>query len=88
MSERLWCGVCSVTLALCVPTISRLLFNSSTVALNKSVLMFQPELPGPPSHVSILVTSTSSLFVAIKEPNSTGLITRYRGNWQQQGPDI
>ncbi|XP_070779339.1 ankyrin repeat and fibronectin type-III domain-containing protein 1 [Enoplosus armatus] len=41
------------------------------------------ELPGPPSHVSILVTSTSSLFVAIKEPegDSMGLITRYRVEW-------
>ncbi|XP_033500136.2 ankyrin repeat and fibronectin type-III domain-containing protein 1 [Epinephelus lanceolatus] len=41
------------------------------------------ELPGPPSHVSILVTSTSSLFVAIKEPegNTMGLITRYRVEW-------
>ncbi|XP_028268767.1 ankyrin repeat and fibronectin type-III domain-containing protein 1 [Parambassis ranga] len=41
------------------------------------------ELPGPPSHVSILVTSTSSLFVMIKEPegNTTGLITRYRVEW-------
>ncbi|XP_018523220.1 ankyrin repeat and fibronectin type-III domain-containing protein 1 [Lates calcarifer] len=41
------------------------------------------ELPGPPSHVSILVTSTSSLFVAIKEPegHATGLITRYRVEW-------
>ncbi|KAL7378978.1 hypothetical protein ABVT39_021512 [Epinephelus coioides] len=41
------------------------------------------ELPGPPSHVSILVTSTSSLFVAIKEPegDTMGLITRYRVEW-------
>ncbi|XP_030591766.1 ankyrin repeat and fibronectin type-III domain-containing protein 1 [Archocentrus centrarchus] len=41
------------------------------------------ELPGPPSHVSILVTSTSSLYVTIKEPegNSVGLITRYRVEW-------
>lgn len=43
--------------------------------------MFHAELPGPPSHVSILVTSTSSLFVTIKEPegDTVGLITRYRG---------
>lgn len=43
--------------------------------------IFHPELPGPPSHVSILVTSTSSLFVSIKEPegDTMGLITRYRG---------
>ncbi|XP_013125603.1 ankyrin repeat and fibronectin type-III domain-containing protein 1 isoform X2 [Oreochromis niloticus] len=41
------------------------------------------ELPGPPSHVSILVTSTSSLFVTIKEPegDTVGLITRYRVEW-------
>ncbi|XP_022623217.1 ankyrin repeat and fibronectin type-III domain-containing protein 1-like [Seriola dumerili] len=41
------------------------------------------ELPGPPSHVSIVVTSTSSLFVAIKEPegDNMGLITRYRVEW-------
>ncbi|XP_022064418.2 ankyrin repeat and fibronectin type-III domain-containing protein 1-like [Acanthochromis polyacanthus] len=41
------------------------------------------ELPGPPMHVSILVTSTSSLFVVIKEPegNTTVLITRYRVEW-------
>ncbi|XP_017272087.1 ankyrin repeat and fibronectin type-III domain-containing protein 1 [Kryptolebias marmoratus] len=41
------------------------------------------ELPGPPSHVSLLVTSTSSLCVLIKEPegNTTGLITRYRVEW-------
>ncbi|KAE8282909.1 Ankyrin repeat and fibronectin type-III domain-containing protein 1 [Larimichthys crocea] len=41
------------------------------------------ELPGPPSHVSILVTSTSSLFVSIKEPegDTMGLITRYRVEW-------
>ncbi|XP_034395053.1 ankyrin repeat and fibronectin type-III domain-containing protein 1-like [Cyclopterus lumpus] len=41
------------------------------------------ELPGPPSHVSILVTSTSSLFVAIKEPEgpTIGLNTRYRVEW-------
>ncbi|XP_044036651.1 ankyrin repeat and fibronectin type-III domain-containing protein 1-like isoform X2 [Siniperca chuatsi] len=41
------------------------------------------ELPGPPSHVSLLVTSTSSLFVAIKEPegDTMGLITRYRVEW-------
>ncbi|XP_030262289.1 ankyrin repeat and fibronectin type-III domain-containing protein 1 [Sparus aurata] len=41
------------------------------------------ELPGPPSNVSILVTSISSLFVAIKEPegHNMGLITRYRVEW-------
>ncbi|XP_055008614.1 ankyrin repeat and fibronectin type-III domain-containing protein 1-like isoform X2 [Boleophthalmus pectinirostris] len=41
------------------------------------------ELPGPPSHVSILVTSTSSLLVVIKEPEGPGigLITRYRVEW-------
>nr|XP_046272057.1 ankyrin repeat and fibronectin type-III domain-containing protein 1-like [Scatophagus argus] len=41
------------------------------------------ELPGPPSHVSIMVTSTSSLFVVIKEPegDTIGLITRYRVEW-------
>ncbi|XP_028311583.1 ankyrin repeat and fibronectin type-III domain-containing protein 1 [Gouania willdenowi] len=41
------------------------------------------ELPGSPSHVSILVTSTSSLIVVIKEPegNKTGIITRYRVEW-------
>ncbi|KAK5914449.1 hypothetical protein CgunFtcFv8_008889 [Champsocephalus gunnari] len=41
------------------------------------------DLPGPPSHVSILVTSTSSLFVTIKEPegNTVGLITRCRVEW-------
>lgn len=40
-------------------------------------------LPGPPSYVSILVTSTSSLLVAIKEPECPriGLITRYRVEW-------
>ncbi|XP_056144267.1 ankyrin repeat and fibronectin type-III domain-containing protein 1-like [Lampris incognitus] len=41
------------------------------------------DLPGPPSHVSILVTSSSSLFVAMREPDggSAGLITRYRVEW-------
>ncbi|XP_029365170.1 ankyrin repeat and fibronectin type-III domain-containing protein 1 [Echeneis naucrates] len=41
------------------------------------------ELPGPPSYVSIVVTSSSSLFVAIKEPegDTMGLITRYRVEW-------
>ncbi|XP_075879719.1 ankyrin repeat and fibronectin type-III domain-containing protein 1 [Nelusetta ayraudi] len=41
------------------------------------------ELPGPPSHVSILVTSESSLFVVIKEleGETIGLITRYRVEW-------
>ncbi|XP_061566941.1 ankyrin repeat and fibronectin type-III domain-containing protein 1-like [Cololabis saira] len=41
------------------------------------------ELPGPPSHVSILVTSTSSLCVVIKEPeaDTMGLITRYKVEW-------
>ncbi|KAM9843749.1 ankyrin repeat and fibronectin type-III domain-containing protein 1 [Aulostomus maculatus] len=41
------------------------------------------ELPGPPSHVSILVTSMSSLFVVIKEPesNNIGIITCYRVEW-------
>ncbi|XP_078125286.1 ankyrin repeat and fibronectin type-III domain-containing protein 1 [Sander vitreus] len=41
------------------------------------------ELPGPPSHVSILVTSTSSLFVVIQEPegDTVGLITRYKVEW-------
>ncbi|XP_040012341.1 ankyrin repeat and fibronectin type-III domain-containing protein 1-like isoform X2 [Xiphias gladius] len=41
------------------------------------------ELPGPPSHVSIVVTSTSSLFVVIKEPegHTMGLITCYRVEW-------
>ncbi|XP_020513556.1 ankyrin repeat and fibronectin type-III domain-containing protein 1 [Labrus bergylta] len=41
------------------------------------------ELPGPPSHVSIVVTSSSSLFLVIKEPegNTMGLITRYRVEW-------
>ncbi|CAJ1075806.1 ankyrin repeat and fibronectin type-III domain-containing protein 1-like [Xyrichtys novacula] len=41
------------------------------------------ELPGPPSHVSIVVTSFSSLFLTIKEPegNTMGLITRYRVEW-------
>uniref|UniRef100_A0A672ZWM5 Fibronectin type-III domain-containing protein n=3 Tax=Sphaeramia orbicularis TaxID=375764 RepID=A0A672ZWM5_9TELE len=41
------------------------------------------ELPDPPTHVSILVTSTSSLLVVIKEPDShsMGLITRYRVEW-------
>ncbi|KAK5606821.1 hypothetical protein CRENBAI_015245 [Crenichthys baileyi] len=41
------------------------------------------ELPGPPSHVSLLVTSNSSLCVVIKEPegNTMGLITRYKVEW-------
>ncbi|XP_037333332.2 ankyrin repeat and fibronectin type-III domain-containing protein 1-like [Pungitius pungitius] len=41
------------------------------------------ELPGPPSHVSIVVTSASSLYVVIKEPegDAIGLITRYRVEW-------
>ncbi|XP_011476814.1 ankyrin repeat and fibronectin type-III domain-containing protein 1 [Oryzias latipes] len=41
------------------------------------------ELPSPPSQVSILVTSTSSLYVMIKEPeeNTPGLITQYRVEW-------
>ncbi|XP_034045515.1 ankyrin repeat and fibronectin type-III domain-containing protein 1-like [Thalassophryne amazonica] len=43
------------------------------------------ELPGPPSHVSLLVTSTSSLFVMIKEPDGSapGLITCYRVEWSK-----
>ncbi|XP_041830300.1 ankyrin repeat and fibronectin type-III domain-containing protein 1-like [Melanotaenia boesemani] len=41
------------------------------------------ELPGPPSHVSVLITSISSLCVVIKEPegDNMGLITRYRVEW-------
>ncbi|XP_029014350.1 ankyrin repeat and fibronectin type-III domain-containing protein 1-like isoform X2 [Betta splendens] len=42
------------------------------------------ELPSPPSHVAILVTSSSSLLVTIKEPEGgagTGLVTRYRVEW-------
>ncbi|XP_062334365.1 ankyrin repeat and fibronectin type-III domain-containing protein 1-like [Osmerus eperlanus] len=41
------------------------------------------ELPAPPSSVSLLVTSSSSLYVAIKEPvgMTTGLITCYRVEW-------
>nr|XP_057905879.1 ankyrin repeat and fibronectin type-III domain-containing protein 1-like [Doryrhamphus excisus] len=41
------------------------------------------ELPGCPCHVSILVTSTSSLLVAIKEPDGDcgGLITCYKVEW-------
>ncbi|XP_076000441.1 ankyrin repeat and fibronectin type-III domain-containing protein 1 [Genypterus blacodes] len=41
------------------------------------------DLPGPPSYVSIMVISSSSLFVTIKEPDSStiGLITRYRVEW-------
>ncbi|XP_031683453.1 ankyrin repeat and fibronectin type-III domain-containing protein 1 [Oncorhynchus kisutch] len=41
------------------------------------------DLPGPPSSVSLFVTSASSLFVSIREPNgiATGLITRYRVEW-------
>ncbi|XP_035470844.1 ankyrin repeat and fibronectin type-III domain-containing protein 1-like isoform X1 [Scophthalmus maximus] len=41
------------------------------------------ELPGAPTHVSIVVTSTSSLFVTIKEPegDTMGLITRYKVEW-------
>ncbi|XP_068605880.1 ankyrin repeat and fibronectin type-III domain-containing protein 1 [Brachionichthys hirsutus] len=43
----------------------------------------ETDLPGPPSHVSILVTSTSSLFVVFKEPegNTMGLISRYKVDW-------
>ncbi|KAK2833803.1 hypothetical protein Q5P01_017692 [Channa striata] len=41
------------------------------------------DLPGPPSHVSVLVTGTTCLFVAVKEPDgdTTGLITRYKVEW-------
>ncbi|XP_034749107.1 ankyrin repeat and fibronectin type-III domain-containing protein 1-like [Etheostoma cragini] len=41
------------------------------------------EPPGPPSHVSILVTGTSSLFVEIQEPkgDTVGLITCYKVEW-------
>nr|XP_043906845.1 ankyrin repeat and fibronectin type-III domain-containing protein 1-like isoform X1 [Solea senegalensis] len=41
------------------------------------------ELPGPPTLVSIVVTSTTSLFVSIKEPegDTIGLITRHRVEW-------
>ncbi|XP_061556027.1 ankyrin repeat and fibronectin type-III domain-containing protein 1-like isoform X5 [Phycodurus eques] len=41
------------------------------------------ELPGHPCQVSIVVTSTSSLFVAIKEPEGDcmGLITCYKVEW-------
>ncbi|XP_077357774.1 ankyrin repeat and fibronectin type-III domain-containing protein 1 [Festucalex cinctus] len=44
---------------------------------------YHTELPGPPSQVSILVTSTSSLFVAIKEleGDCMGLITCYKVEW-------
>ena len=40
-----------------------------------------PELPAAPGHVLLLVTSSSSLFVGIREPDcqATGLVTRYRG---------
>lgn len=43
--------------------------------------IFDPELPVPPCQVSIVVTSTSSLFVAIKEleGDRVGLITCYKG---------
>lgn len=45
------------------------------------VCTFHSERPGPPSQVSILVTSISSLFVVIKEPDgdTVGLITCYNG---------
>ncbi|CAL8273945.1 unnamed protein product [Lota lota] len=38
------------------------------------------ELPGAPGHVLLLVTSSTSLFVGIREPDcqATGLVTRYR----------
>ncbi|XP_061892391.1 ankyrin repeat and fibronectin type-III domain-containing protein 1-like isoform X1 [Entelurus aequoreus] len=41
------------------------------------------ELPGPPCQVSVLVTSSSSLFLVIKEEESTctGLITCYKVEW-------
>uniref|UniRef100_A0A674CJ61 Ankyrin repeat and fibronectin type-III domain-containing protein 1-like n=1 Tax=Salmo trutta TaxID=8032 RepID=A0A674CJ61_SALTR len=41
------------------------------------------DLPGPPSSVSLFVTSASSMFVSIREPTgiATGLITRYRVEW-------
>ncbi|XP_061702433.1 ankyrin repeat and fibronectin type-III domain-containing protein 1-like [Syngnathoides biaculeatus] len=41
------------------------------------------EIPSPPCQVSIVVTSTSSLFVAIKEPEGDcmGLITCYKVEW-------
>lgn len=46
-----------------------------------SISLCPVDLPGPPSSVSLFVTSASSLFVSIREPTgiATGLITRYRG---------
>lgn len=46
-----------------------------------SISLCPLDLPGPPSSVSLFVTSASSLFVSIREPTgiATGLITRYRG---------
>ncbi|XP_057673232.1 ankyrin repeat and fibronectin type-III domain-containing protein 1-like [Corythoichthys intestinalis] len=43
----------------------------------------QTELPGPPSQVSIVVNSTSSLFVAVKEleGDCIGLVTCYKVEW-------
>ncbi|KAI1884575.1 hypothetical protein AGOR_G00227800 [Albula goreensis] len=40
-------------------------------------------LPGPPSYVSLLVTSATSLFVSFTEPtdSTTGLVTRYKVEW-------
>ncbi|KAL0992972.1 hypothetical protein UPYG_G00101670 [Umbra pygmaea] len=41
------------------------------------------DIPGPPSSVSLSVTSTSSLLVSIREParTTTGLVTCYRVEW-------
>lgn len=61
------------------------LFSSCWLTLPFWILL-PSELPGPPSHVSILVTSESSLFVVIKEleGDTIGLVTRYRGRrWQR-----
>ncbi|KAG9343066.1 hypothetical protein JZ751_015284 [Albula glossodonta] len=40
-------------------------------------------LPGPPSYVSLLVTSATSLSVSFTEPtdSATGLVTRYKVEW-------
>lgn len=63
--------------------LSYVLFAPSLCLLSAglSISLCPVDLPGPPSSVSLFVTSASSLFVSIREPTgiATGLITRYRG---------
>lgn len=80
----IFCKTQCSTLAVCICSV---IYSCSLIFIFS---MFHAELPGSPSHVSILVTSTSSLFVTIKEPEGdmVGLITRYRGRERTRQEDF